>query len=778
MSGIARAAALVAATGALAALAALALPARAASPAFESFLSDFAALRIDSSKVAEVTSLELDRGPGIVVLEQGKLALCRPVAGRVCALAFEGRGVFAFAPPGAAERAQVARVYGSGTLRRAFTSAVLIVADSTLDEVSASLRFGTGAVGEEARDLLRATLRGLTFGGERSVEPSIALPLLDPGAGPMFFAAFAAPKTDPVAFQISPLRVEPVALLRALRDPHEGLLGPPRYQIVSRFRLPDDTTGNGYARRPSVAIRRYTMDGSISGGAAFAARVSLELEPLVEAQRWLLLSLDDTLRVRSAEWADGRPAPFRKGEGSPDLWIQCDPPLARGAPATLRLAYDGPILRRTGDIFGFRSSGAAAAWYPSQDASQAALFDLTFHVVEPLQFVCVGEPASNQARDGIVTSHWVTAAPIRGASFNLGFFRAYEVKDSRLPPIQVLMSSRGHREMADSLAAEGEAPGSAMEKQVAASVANSLLFLQNRLGASPARRFFASEVAGEGGAFAGLIHLPSSTFQTPRPGSADRLARAREVARQWWGVGVAPATYHDRWLTEALAEFSSMWDAQAAARDNRPYFDRLEEMRKDVVGGARVALDAGAGSNWLAGQNRNVAAAGDIDPVFAEKGAWVLHMLRNLMLDLDTMSEQRFTGLLRELYQAHQGGTVTTGEFRALAEQHAGQDLGWFFDQWVDGTDVPAYKFAWTGARSSDTTWTVRCRVEQKGVAQDFRMAVPILVEFAGDKFTRTRAWVQGPRTEFTLPPLPLEPRKVVFDDMASVLCDVDNVKW
>ena len=758
----------------------LATPARAASPAFETFLADFAALRVDSSKVAEVTSLELERGPGIIVLEQGRLALCRPVAGRACALVFEGRGVFAFAPPGASERAQLARAYGSETLRRGFTSAVFIVADSTIEEVSAALHFGPGVIGEEARTLLRGAIRGLTFGAGRDVEPSIALPLLDPHAGPMFFAAFTSPKTDPVAFQISPLRSETVVLLRAVRDPREGLLGPPRYQIVSRFRLPDDTTSvTGYVRRPSVAIRRYTMDCTITGGAAFAARARLELESLADAQRWLLLTLDDTLRVRSAEWGDGRPAAFRKAEGSPNLWIECDPPLARGAPDTLRLAYDGPILVRAGDTFGFRAGEAAAGWYPSQDAGQAALFDLTFHVAEPLQFVCVGDPVSNQARDGIVTSHWVTAAPLRAASFNLGFFKAYEVRDSRLPPVQVLMSSRGHRELADSLAAEGEAPGSGMEKQVAANVANSLLFLQNRLGPAPARRFFASEVAGEaGGAFSGLIHLPTATFQSPRPGSADRMARAREVARQWWGVGVAPATSHDRWLTEALAEFSSLWDAQIAARDNKPYFDRLEDMRKTILGGPRVALGAGAGSSWLAGQSRNAATVGRVDAVLAEKGAWVLHMLRNLMLDVDTMSEQRFTGLLREFYQAHQGGEVTTQDFRALAEQHAGQDLGWFFDQWVDGADVPAYKFAWTGTRSSDTTWTVRCRVEQKGVPQSFRMSVPILVEFAGDKFTRTRAWVQGPRTEFTLPPLPLEPKRVVFDDMASVLCEVDKVKW
>jgi aminopeptidase N len=152
-------------------------------------------------------------------------------------------------------------------------------------------------------------------------------------------------------------------------------------------------------------------------------------------------------------------------------------------------------------------------------------------------------------------------------------------------------------------------------------------------------------------------------------------------------------------------------------------------------------------------------------------------MLRNLMLDLDTMSEERFNGLMREFYQTWHGRAASTADFRALAEQHAGQELGWFFDQWVYGTAVPKYRFAWKSARSSDTTWTVRCRVEQSGVPEGFRMPVAIRVDFAGGKFARARHLIEGPVSEFDLPPLPLEPVKVTFNDLASVLCEVENAK-
>ena len=37
------------------------------------------------------------------------------------------------------------------------------------------------------------------------------------------------------------------------------------------------------------------------------------------------------------------------------------------------------------------------------------------------------------------------------------------------------------------------------------------------------------------------------------------------------------------------------------------------------------------------------------------KGAWVLHMLRTLMIDFKTMNEDRFTNMMRDFYQSYEG---------------------------------------------------------------------------------------------------------------------------
>lgn len=755
--------------------------AHAAAPDYETFYDQFSGLRPDSSKVATVASLQLSRDAGIIVLEEGRLALCRPVAGRVCAAVFEGRGVFAFAPPNEIERGQLQRYFGVKTMRRTFTSACFIFGDSTLAELNGGLAFGPGAVGEEARKTLRDAVRSLVYEKAREIDVSIAHPLLGGPSG-LFFATFSAPKSDQVAFEISPLYGEQVMLLRPVRDMSEGVLGRVRLEGVNQFRRADDTTSAvARDRRTTIAIRQVTADCTITGKPAFSAHTSIDFEALEDGQRWLLLTLDELLLVRRAEWGDGRQAAWRKGEKSPYLWFECDPPLVRGQRYALRLDYDGPVIERTYDWFHFHSIRAATSWYPWQGSIQAAVFDLSFHVARPLELVSVGERASMELGDRAANSRWVTAEPVHSASFNIGFFKAFEVKDARIPPVTVMMSSRGHGALADSLAKEAEAPGKDMEKQVAADVANSLLFFQTRLGPAGFKQFYATELLGlHGEAFPGLIHLSTVTFHSPSPGSADAQFRAHEVAHQWWGVGMVPATYHDAWLSEAFAEFSALWFVQFAARDNRRYFGTLEDWRKRIVGNRKFVFGSGQQANpiWLGPRTESSATEGDYDLVIYEKGAWVLHMLRNLMLDLDTMNEERFNGLLREFFQAHRGGDATTADFQALAEQHAGQELGWFFDQWVYGTDIPRYRFAWKRAHGADSTWTVRCRVEQTGVPDSFRMPVPIQVEFADGKFTRMRAWIQGPKSEFDLPPLPLEPRRVTFNDMASVLCEVENVKW
>jgi hypothetical protein len=52
-----------------------------------------------------------------------------------------------------------------------------------------------------------------------------------------------------------------------------------------------------------------------------------------------------------------------------------------------------------------------------------------------------------------------------------------------------------------------------------------------------------------------------------------------------------------------------------------------------------------------------------------------------------------------------------------------------------------------------------------------------VRLEFEGGQYARARVWVNGPVTELTLPATALEPQRIAFNDLESVLCQVESVK-
>ena len=55
-----------------------------------------------------------------------------------------------------------------------------------------------------------------------------------------------------------------------------------------------------------------------------------------------------------------------------------------------------------------------------------------------------------------------------------------------------------------------------------------------------------------------------------------------------------------------------------------------------------------------------------------QKGAWVVHMLRIMMLDLKTMDEGRFTEAMREFYGTYQGKTWRGSDGRIYCKKPSG----------------------------------------------------------------------------------------------------------
>jgi hypothetical protein len=753
-----------------------AVPAHGAATAFDdwpSFYSAFSMWRLDSTRVADVQSLMIERDAGTIVLEEGRLALAMPLGGRRVAAVFTGRGTFLFTPRSEIERQQLRRFYDVTTLRRPFQQLTLIFADSTLAELTSALHFRTDTLGLLRRAWL-STFPYLTARGLHYARPlHLVQMLLDGDDNGLFWSLISDRKSEqPVFFSLMPVFTERVQLARRPEDDRAGLVRWYNAETVCQFFAAGDPDTLRHDLNPAYEATHYAIDLNLASDLRSTATADLTIEARGRARAWLALELPDLLTIDEIT-VGGRPQKYYEEKENPIVWVRLDQPIEPGTPATLRVRYHGDMFEREDDWVYHRYT---TSWYPKPWLGADATWDMTFHYGREIQLVAAGERVALDASGPRHTATWRVTTPVPWASFDVNFLRGTKVVSDSLPPLTVWMR---HIDGAGKLTEEtlrSMQDAKDYDHRVARDVARAFQFFTLQLGHAQAPSFNVVETplwVYEG--YPGLVHMMMREDKLlPGPEYTPDVIRAHEISHQWFGLGVRPATYHDAWLSEGFADFCSIWYLQAARRDTHNYLDVLDAWRTKLLENRKFLLGGGqqAGPIWLGPRTNSSSTPNDYDLVVYAKGAWVLHMLRNYLLEPDDPSESRFRGLMRDFYQRYNGRRAFTEDFRAAAERAAGEDLGWFFEQWVYGTDVPTCRFTWKTVQVGNQ-WKVVGHVEQTGVPATFRMPVLVRVNFGRDRYSRERVWVTGPSTDFELPLAPARPTEVVFNDLQSVLCEV-----
>lgn len=154
---------------------------------------------------------------------------------------------------------------------------------------------------------------------------------------------------------------------------------------------------------------------------------------------------------------------------------------------------------------------------------------------------------------------------------------------------------------------------------------------------------------------------------------------AHELAHSWFGNLVTCRNWAELWLNEGLATFM-----EAVYREKRyGRSDYLSKIRNDTL--KYMVQDDSLGSRQGLFNQRAI----DTDAVFDNpdtsynKGAAVVHMLR------ETVGETAFWKGINLYLTRHRFGNVESTDLRKVMEETSGQDLGWFFAQWVYGGGYP-----------------------------------------------------------------------------------------
>jgi len=150
-------------------------------------------------------------------------------------------------------------------------------------------------------------------------------------------------------------------------------------------------------------------------------------------------------------------------------------------------------------------------------------------------------------------------------------------------------------------------------------------------------------------------------------GSIERIV-AHEVAHQWFGNHVSPATWQDIWLNEGFASYAEdLWIEFGRNGDPGALENRL--ITRALAAQSPAPGDPGP--------------AGLFDASVYRRGGLTLHALRL------EVGDDAFFEMLRTWLERYGGGSATTSDFIALAEEIHGGDLSEFFDAWLSDQPLP-----------------------------------------------------------------------------------------
>ena len=708
-----------------------------------------------SEKVAVVDDFSFSRDVANFHLQSGKLYLLSQVNEKTIAAVFKGKGTVSITPPTKISRERLYSEFQTESYNNSFDLLFLVFTDSTLAEFSNKLDFTHETILHKFQTNIDPCIKYLYDTRDNAYNTSLIRAILNNEQGGYFYAHLSKGiiKRDNFFFEIDPNQTEEVTLsVRYDRGTHLDHY----HKSICKFHRTEDYLSNSdlsFEKKDEIYVDKYIIDANITNRMEFSATCSIEFHGLKNSSKWLNLFLFDKLRINSITSLNGDLLNFYKGEEGNILWIELPETITKDHSYKILIDYYGDLIYRGGNIVKIYSYDY---WYPQYLSYDYNFFDLTFHYPSSYDLVSVGKKISEVKHKKVKTAHWFTKYPVNFAPFNMGKFKNEEFKNPAIPSLSLHLNKNLKKAKAD--------------------VANSLAFYQSIYGKCNFDTLTVVEIPRflSGEAYPGLINFYADDFITKAHYKVysdiyvDETnfahLRAHEVAHQWWGCGVGIRNYHDFWLFEGLAEFSSFWFIQTSLNDTKKYFELLSKWQAKITNEhsnnqRKKKTDCPL---WLGSRAPSYLIYG--------KGAWVFHMLRNLMIDIKTFDESKFKAMMKDYYITYNNSTATTEDFKLIVEKHMKTDMNWFFDQWIYGNEIPKFKFDYDIVKKDDGKYYANCTIEQKNVSESFISYIPIEFDFGNNQKARIRTMVKGSESTFEIP-LPQKPKQIHFNIFNSVLC-------
>jgi aminopeptidase N len=517
--------------------------------------------------------------------------------------------------------------------------------------------------------------------------------------------------------------------------------------------------------------QRIELSGFDWDSLGLTGRVTTTLRALRPAFDSVILDAGKGLDIRAVSLAGpvrlpARPAPLRYEHAGDTLVVVLAKPIGFGDSVSFAVDYrvridngrgltfieaDTLPPRRPRQIWSQGETDGNHHWFPTYDfPNDKATWELIATVPKGYMAVSNGRLGLDRVnRDGTRTLHWHQDQP--SATYLVSLIVA---------PLQKV-ADRWRRIPVDAYVYPGD---SALARRLFRTTPDMIEVYSKLTGVDyPWRKYAQTTVADF---FGGMENVSATTLVDWLPDSrawADRpwyhhILIPHELAHQWFGDYVTTANWANMWLNEGFAEFmpGRYWAAKLGRQAADDYY--LDEYQQFL------GID----------QNRRMPLAANGSNNIYPKGALVLEMLRKYL------GEERFWAGVRRYLRDHAFGVAVTDDLRQAFLAATGENLDWFWDQWIYQAGYPAFSVstAWDSA-SAVLTVSVRQTQQDSAVADStglryatppaFRMPVTIRVATARGE-TTARAQLTAREQDIRIPEVTTPPTMVIFDEGNTIL--------
>ena len=777
---------------------------------------------LDSARVYHIREASIDRSSIHISLDDGTIAFTKDVAGHVTGAFFQGDAEVLLKPPDRAERASMALFTGGAILEERFSTAYFRFDDNTFAELQPRLRSTDG--GEEfvkqwdetAHNLAPMDALQLFINLSKLLPSDSQSPPVKTRDSVLWHARVLGSKLGTFDLYYDTAGEEQISV-----GQNRTVEGVPYFDIWTSFAPPNQPKTD----LEDFDVDHYKIRATINLPTQLNAEAWLQLSAKTDCQRTLVFELSRFLQVKQVE-ADGHAIEFIHNQalegtelarlGNDQIAVVLPSALKAGKQITLHFVYGGDVLFDAGG--GLIYVGARGTWYPNQRPAMSN-FDLEFHYPVGWTLIATGKKVEEKAASGgdEQVTRWVSERPLPIAGFNLGKYEravaragdvrveTYASKDvektfptprSETVTVPLIPTIRPQQHIVEIVPSPQPSPAR-NAKAVAENAAQAVDFFSKAFGAYPYSSLSMTQkpgVVSQG--WPGLVFLSSFSFLNEGEKSRLEMGKvtrimtnaviAHETAHQWWGDLVNWNGYRDQWLIEALADYSSLMllETQDPVRFHavlESYRSNLLQKNKD----GEVLMTAGPVT--LGTRLSSSHFPNGYEVISYERGVWLLHMLRNMLVDADhktgqasntSLTNDPFIRTLRKVRTQYADRTLSTREFIHAFEEELPrplwhenkQSLDWFYDNWLSGTAIPRIglndvKFD----AKSGAGVVVTGKITQKEASDNMVTLVPIYAVIAGKNKLIGQVFADDVETSFRLT-APVGTRKVVLDPNHTLL--------